>query len=49
MNEVTSKEYIRPAQRPKNSKLSKQKLKKYNIIPKNYIEALKQYLGGIEI
>ncbi len=41
---VTSEEFERPAKRPKNSKLSKEKLKNAGIIMPNYEDALKRYL-----
>ena len=41
---VTSKEFIRPAQRPLNSQMSKDKLLKNGIIIPTYEEALKRYL-----
>lgn len=48
VNPLTSEQYkeMNPASsnRPKNSKLSKEKLKKIGIIPDNYEDALKEYL-----
>ena len=48
VNPLTSEEYkeLNPASsdRPKNSQLSKEKLKKIGIIPENYEDALKEYL-----
>ena len=44
INPVKSEEYVRPAKRPKNSKMSKNKLKQYGICPRNYKEALEEYL-----
>lgn len=46
---VTSDEFPTPTKRPHNSKLSKQKLNKIGIYPKNYIEALEEYLKGENI
>lgn len=42
---ITSEELNRLAYRPNNSNLSKEKLKKYGIIPKNWKEALEEYLA----
>lgn len=44
VNPVTSEEFIRPAKRPKNSKLSKQKLIENDIVVPKYEDALKRYL-----
>lgn len=48
VNPLTSEQYkgMNPASsdRPKNSQLSKEKLKKIGIVPENYEEALKEYL-----
>lgn len=44
VNPVTSEEFIRPAKRPKNSKLSKDKLLRNNIIIPKYEDALIRYL-----
>lgn len=46
VNEVTSDQYPTPTKRPKNSKLSKDKLHSIGIYPKDYKEALKDYLKG---
>lgn len=46
---VTTEEYEKIAKRPKNSKLSKNKLKMYNIYPRNYEEALFEYIRGNNI
>lgn len=44
VNPVTSEEFIRPAKRPKNSKLSKEKLIKAGIDVPEYKDALQRYL-----
>lgn len=44
VNAVTSEEYKTPAKRPKNSMLSKQKLKEQGIIIPKWEDALKRYL-----
>lgn len=44
VNPVTSKEFIRPAKRPNNSKLSKEKILKEGIIIPEYRDALKRFL-----
>lgn len=44
VNPVTSEEFIRPAKRPKNSKLSKEKLKSEGIKVPLWEEALERYL-----
>lgn len=44
VNPVTSKEFVRPAKRPHNSKISKDKLLKYGIKIPTYEEALERYL-----
>lgn len=44
VNPVTSEEFVRPAKRPKNSKLSKEKLIKAGIYVPEYRDALKRYL-----
>lgn len=44
VNPVTSEEFVRPAKRPKNSKLSKEKLIKAGIDVPEYRDALKRYL-----
>jgi len=41
---VTSEEFPRPAKRPLNSQMSKEKLLKHGIIIPTYEEALKRYL-----
>ena len=41
---VTSEQFVRPAKRPKNSKLSKEKLLKENVNIPTYEDALKRYL-----
>ncbi len=46
VNPVTSDEYPTPTKRPKNSKLSKEKLHSIGIYPKDYKESLKDYLKG---
>ena len=46
---VTSDQYPTPTKRPHNSKLSKQKLHNIGIYPKNYMEALKEYLDKEEL
>lgn len=43
---VTSEEFIRPAKRPKNSKLSKEKLKSLGVFIPEYKDALKRYLNN---
>ena len=43
---VTSDKFPTPTKRPHNSKLSKKKLNDIGIYPKNYIEALEEYLKG---
>ncbi len=45
VNPVTSEEFIRPAKRPKNSKLSKDKILKQNIKIDTWQDALKKYLN----
>lgn len=42
---VTSEEFIRPAKRPKNSKMSKSKLIENGVIIPKYEDALERYLG----
>ncbi|MEG1719113.1 MAG: dTDP-4-dehydrorhamnose reductase [Clostridia bacterium] len=49
VNSVTSEEYPSPTKRPKNSKLSKGKLNSIGIFPKNYKNALEEYLKVEEI
>lgn len=44
VNPVTSEEFVRPAKRPKNSKLSKEKLLKEGIQVPTYEDALERYL-----
>lgn len=44
VNPVTSNEYVTPAKRPLNSKLSKKKLRSVGIIPEDYKIALINYL-----
>ena len=44
VNPVTSEEFVRPAKRPKNSKLSKEKLLKAGIEVPTYEDALDRYL-----
>lgn len=44
VNPVTSEEFIRPAKRPKNSKMSKDKLLRNNVIIPEYENALKRYI-----
>lgn len=44
VNPVTSEEFVRPAKRPKNSKLSKEKLLSTGIQVPTYEDALKRYL-----
>lgn len=44
VNPVTSKEFVRPAKRPLNSQMSKDKLLKNGIIIPTYEDALKRYL-----
>lgn len=44
VNPVTSEEFVRPAKRPKNSKLSKEKLLKEGIEVPTYEDALERYL-----
>ncbi|MBO5478804.1 MAG: dTDP-4-dehydrorhamnose reductase [Clostridia bacterium] len=44
VNPVTSEEFVRPAKRPKNSKLSKEKLLKAGIEVPAYEDALERYL-----
>lgn len=44
VNPVTSEEFIRPAKRPKNSKMSKSKLLENGIIIPKYEDALERYL-----
>lgn len=44
VNPVTSEEFVRPAKRPKNSKLSKEKLLKAGIEVPTYEDALNRYL-----
>lgn len=44
VNPVTSKEFVRPAKRPLNSQMSKDKLLKNGIIIPTYENALKRYL-----
>ncbi len=46
VNPVNSDEYPTPTKRPKNSKLSKEKLHNIGIYPKDYVESLKDYLKG---
>ena len=46
VNPVTSEEYPSPTKRPKNSKLSKEKLHNIGIFPANYVDALREYLKG---
>lgn len=41
---VTSEEFIRPAKRPKNSQLNKQKLLDQEVIIPNWEDGLKRYL-----
>ncbi len=41
---VTSEQFVRPAKRPHNSQLSKEKLLKEEIIIPDYLDALKRYL-----
>lgn len=45
VNPVTSEEFIRPAKRPKNSKMSKSKLLENGIIIPKYEDALERYLN----
>lgn len=49
VNPVTSEQFIRPAKRPKNSKLSKQKLLENNIVIPKYEDALTRYLKSENI
>ena len=49
VNPVTSDEFPTPTKRPHNSKLYKKKLNSIGIYPKNYIEALEEYLKGENI
>lgn len=44
VNPVTSEEFVRPAKRPKNSKLSKDKLLKAGVQVPTYEDALERYL-----
>lgn len=44
VNPVTSEEFIRPAKRPKNSKMSKSKLLENGVIIPKYEDALERYL-----
>lgn len=44
VNSVTSEEFIRPAKRPKNSKMSKSKLLENGVIIPKYEDALERYL-----
>lgn len=44
VNPVTSEEFIRPAKRPKNSKMSKDKLLRNNVVVPKYEDALKRYI-----
>lgn len=44
VNPVTSEEFIRPAKRPKNSKMSKSKLLEKGVIIPKYEDALERYL-----
>ena len=44
VNPVTSEEFVRPAKRPKNSKLSKEKLLNAGIEVPTYEDALERYL-----
>lgn len=44
VNPVSSEEFIRPAKRPKNSKLSKEKILSYGIHIPGYKDALKRYI-----
>ena len=46
VNPVDSETYPTPTKRPKNSKLSKEKLHNVGIYPKDYVESLKDYLKG---
>ena len=48
VNPVSTEQFPRPAKRPKNSKLSKDKLIKEGIVPPTYLDALKRYLGTIK-
>ena len=48
VNPVTSDEFIRPAKRPKNSKMSKSKLLENGVIIPKYENALERYLKEIE-
>ena len=41
---VTSEEFIRPAKRPKNSQLNKQKLLDQEVVVPNWEDGLKRYL-----
>lgn len=45
VNPVTSEEFIRPAKRPKNSKMSKSKLLENGVIIPKYENALERYLN----
>lgn len=44
VNPVTSEEFVRPAKRPKNSMLSKEKILNQGIIIPNWEESLKRYI-----
>ena len=46
VNPVTSEEFIRPAKRPKNSKMSKSKLLENGVIIPKYEDALERYLNA---
>lgn len=46
---VTSEEYPTPTKRPHNSQLSKEKLHRIGVYPKDYVEVLKEYLKGEKI
>lgn len=45
VNPVTSEEFVRPAKRPKNSKLSKEKILSYGVEVPTYHDALKRYIN----
>ena len=44
VNPVTSEEFVRPAKRPKNSQLSKEKILSQGIQIPEYVDALKRYI-----